>query len=633
MLASFKQSGARSLQVFSVSLLLWVCVLAACGGKKELTFVGAPPDMTGDGGGGTVVSASCGNRVVDKGEGCDDGDRADGDGCDGACAVEEGWTCSGKPSTCVKCGNSKVETGEDCDDGNLDDGDGCNKECKVEGSCEGPIPIVLKADKDGLVGTVTSMTSKGEAGQVPAADCGGAMVGAGSDRVFEIDLPNAADVDVSVGSNFDAVVRLTTTPCDLATEVPGGCIDNGAVAEEETAHIDNVPAGKYYIVVDGKNAQQAGSFSVNVEARCPLDSLKIARVMVTEPFRTVVLNTNQSCAIDLSRVGVYAQPEAADGPKTLPAVSLEPLKRRVLTSESPPPNGTTYQGNIPYDSDAYAGAFYLCRGECDTTKGTNVFDAVRWAGDNGKPKTAPLSAAHFDALLPALADRAKMSFFRVTKQGAAPNFLADDFVGAYFAETFEDGTLSGWDPPVALFYTPKFDVPVDGTVGDFSLELTGGNATAGVWNGPIALFRDNTGAPTTVQPTYVSLRVRSADKTLSLGWAYFGNDTKKTGVDNSEAAGFGSFFRPNGTFGIGSADVVTFGPAYQVGTWYLIEYQNITYPTTGVGGAVGTVSLNGKKVGDNMPMHLRAVDGGIAQISLRNLGLKSSAWYDQIIVR
>jgi cysteine-rich repeat protein len=631
MFGSFTDSGARRLQVLSLALLL-----AACGGKKELTFVGAPPDDVtgGDGGGGTVVSASCGNRVVDKGEGCDDGDRADGDGCDGACAVEEGWTCSGKPSTCVKCGNSKVETGEDCDDGNLDDGDGCNKECKVEGSCEGPIPIELKADKDGFVGTVTSMTSKGEAGQVPAADCGGAMVGAGSDRVFEVDLPIAADIDVRVGSNFDAIVRLTTTPCDLATAVlGGGCIDNGAVAEEEAAHIDNAPPGKYYIVVDGKTAQQAGSFSVNVEARCPLDSLKIARVITTVPFRTVVLNTNQKCAIDLSRVGVYGQPEAADGPKTLPAVSLDPLKRRVLTSQSPPPNGTTYQGNIPYDSDNYAGAFYLCRGQCDTAKGTNVFDAVRWSGDTGKPKTPPLSAVHFDALVPALADRTKMSFFRVTKQGAAPNFLADDFVGAYFAETFEDGTLSGWEPPVALFYTPKFDMPVDDTIGDFSLQLDGGNATAGVWNGPIALFRDNDGTPTTIQPTSVSLRVRSADKTLSLGWAFFGNDSKKTGVDNSEAAGFGSFFRPNGTFGIGSADVVNFGPAYVVETWYLLEYRVITYPTSGVGGAVGGVFLNGKSIGSNMPLHLRAADGGISQISLRNIGLKSSSWFDQIIVR
>ncbi len=627
MLASSKQSGALRLQVLSLALFL-----AACGGKKELIFAGAPPSMS-DGGASTVVSASCGNRKVDAGEGCDDGDRADGDGCDGTCQVEDGWTCTGQPSACVKCGNGAVEAGEDCDDGNLDDGDGCNKECKVEGSCAGPIPIVLKADKDGLIGTVTSLTSKGEMGQVPTADCGGTMVGGGSDRIFEVDLPSAADVDVRVGSNFDAVVRVTTSPCDLTTELPAGCIDKGAVAEEEVAHVDNLPAGKYYIVVDGKTAQQAGSFSVNVEARCPLDGLKIQRVFVTEPFRTVVLNTNQKCAIDLSRVGVYGQPEAADGPKTLPALSLDPLKRRLLTSESPPPNGTTYQGNIPYDADGYAGSFYLCRGQCDTTKGSNVFDAVRWSGDNGKPKNAPLSAVKFDGPLPALADRTTMSFFRVAQDGAAPNFLAADFVGAYFVETFEDGTLSGWEPPVALFYKPQFDPPAAGTIGAFSLELTGGNATAGVWNGPIALFRDNTGAPTTIRPTYVSLRVRSADKTLSLGWAFFGNDSKKTGVDNAEASGFGSFFRPNGTFGIGSADVVNFGPSYQVETWYSIEYDGITYPTSGVGGAAATVSLNGKKLGDNMPLHLRAADGGISQISLRNIGLKSSAWYDQIIVR
>ncbi|HTL34569.1 MAG TPA: EGF domain-containing protein, partial [Kofleriaceae bacterium] len=32
--------------------------------------------------------------------GCDDGNTANGDGCDSFCRVEQGWTCSGEPSTC-----------------------------------------------------------------------------------------------------------------------------------------------------------------------------------------------------------------------------------------------------------------------------------------------------------------------------------------------------------------------------------------------------------------------------------------------------------------------------------------------------------------------------------------------------
>ena len=606
--------------------------LISCGGKLDIEFVGAPDEPGA--GGDAPVSASCGNRAVDDGEDCDDGDRADGDGCDGACKVEAGWTCTGEPSACVKCGNGEVEAGEDCDDGNEDDGDGCNKECKVEGSCAGPIPITLKADKDGLVGTVTSMTSKGDASQVPAADCGGAMVGGGADRVFEFELPGPADIDVRVGSNFDAVVRLTTTPCDLETAVGVGCIDDGAVGDEESAHIDGAAAGKYYVVVDGKTAQQAGSFSVNVEARCPLDGLKIDRVILGEPFRTVLLNTNQTCSIDLSRVGVYGQPEAADGPQTLPAVTLEALKRRVLTSESPPPNGTTYQGNIPYETDGFAGAFYLCRGECDTAKGTNVFDAVRWNGESGKPKTAPLSAVSFDANVAALTDRTKMSYFRLTREGTAPSFTADDFIGAYFVETFEDASLLGWEAPVSIFYKTKFD-PVEGTIGAFSLELDGGNENAQSWNGPKFTFKDTAGMPTPIQPTYVSLRVRSADVTLPLGWAYFGNDSIATKKADAEMFGFGSDFHTNMTLGIGTLGPAVFAPSARANTWYLIEYQGITYPTTGEGGAVAEVSVNGKSLLGGLPMlHLRAVDGGLTQISLRNTTPKTgSSWYDQIIVR
>ncbi len=45
----------------------------------------------------------CGDGSVDVGnsEGCDDGDNASGDGCDNACEVEFGFTCSGQPSVCT----------------------------------------------------------------------------------------------------------------------------------------------------------------------------------------------------------------------------------------------------------------------------------------------------------------------------------------------------------------------------------------------------------------------------------------------------------------------------------------------------------------------------------------------------
>ncbi len=614
-MTSWLTSLTRSAAVSVVSVSLAVA-LAACGGKKELTFVGAP-DGLGDGGAGNMVAANCGNRVVDGSEDCDDGARADGDGCDGSCKLEEGWTCTGAPSSCVKCGNDKLEEGEQCDDGNLEKGDGCNAECKIEGSCETPLPILLEVDKDGLVGTASATTAESEAGQVAAAACGAAKAGGGADRIFEFELPGAADVDIKVGASFDAIVRVTSTACDLKTELAvGGCVDGAAVAGEENAHFDDLPAGKYYVVVDGKTPKAAGDFSVTVEARCPLSGVKIDRVILAEPFRTSLFNSNQNCAVDLSRVGLYAQPEAADVPKTLPAISLEPLKRRVLTSESPPPAATTYQGNIRFDLEGYAGALYLCRGACDTANGSNVTDAVRWEGGSGALSVDAPTSVKLEKDAPALTDRLTMSYYRVLSDSVYPNFSGDDFSAAYWVETFDDGSLSGWDPPTALFYKPKFE-SVTGTTGAFSLALIGGNPAMAVWNGPNHVFKDNTGADATLTPTYVSLRVRASDKTVSHGWAFFGSSS-------NESSGFGSFFRDGGSLSFG-APMPTIATPYAVDTWYLIEYKNFT--TLG-GVTTVDVYVDGKARTPALPVP----KASITQVSLRNLG-DTTSWVDQIIVR
>ena len=58
-----------------------------------------------------------------SGEGCHDGNVADGEGCQVSCQLEI-------------CGNGilQVGNGEECDDGNVADGDGCDAICQVE-SC------------------------------------------------------------------------------------------------------------------------------------------------------------------------------------------------------------------------------------------------------------------------------------------------------------------------------------------------------------------------------------------------------------------------------------------------------------------------------------------------------------------
>ncbi|WP_293247370.1 DUF4215 domain-containing protein [Nannocystis sp.] len=58
----------------------------------------------------------CGDGDLGPGEACDDGDTRAGDGCSAGCQLE-------------LCGDGMVDPGEACDDGNLVAGDGCEADC------------------------------------------------------------------------------------------------------------------------------------------------------------------------------------------------------------------------------------------------------------------------------------------------------------------------------------------------------------------------------------------------------------------------------------------------------------------------------------------------------------------------
>jgi len=75
--------------------------------------------------GGVPPAPVCGNGVLEDGEGCDDGNVVNHDGCSAVCQVEV-----------PVCGNGIVETGEECDDGNTTSGDGCSSACV----CDCPHP-------------------------------------------------------------------------------------------------------------------------------------------------------------------------------------------------------------------------------------------------------------------------------------------------------------------------------------------------------------------------------------------------------------------------------------------------------------------------------------------------------------
>jgi len=109
-------------------------------GAKGSWALNVNDDATGDNGTLTawrlslcVAPTSCGDGLLDMGEACDDGDSTLGDGCNGTCEVEAGFTCAGEPSVCAGiCGDGMVVAGEGCDDGDLNAGDGCSATCVVE---------------------------------------------------------------------------------------------------------------------------------------------------------------------------------------------------------------------------------------------------------------------------------------------------------------------------------------------------------------------------------------------------------------------------------------------------------------------------------------------------------------------
>jgi cysteine-rich repeat protein len=105
-------------------------------------------------------AAICGNRIVEEGEECDDGNPRRGV-CDENCQLIDQPVCGdgekegdeecddgnlengdGCSSRCVdelneSCGNREMDRGEQCDDGNRENGDGCDDRCQAEGEACG----------------------------------------------------------------------------------------------------------------------------------------------------------------------------------------------------------------------------------------------------------------------------------------------------------------------------------------------------------------------------------------------------------------------------------------------------------------------------------------------------------------
>lgn len=104
--------------------------LSACGGAEQLAACSAA-EIEGACFDGVCLPLGCGNRIVEPGEACDDGNLVSGDGCRTDCLSNE------------TCGNGTVDLGEICDDGNLLSRDDCDSRCLRETVRTRIVPLSL----------------------------------------------------------------------------------------------------------------------------------------------------------------------------------------------------------------------------------------------------------------------------------------------------------------------------------------------------------------------------------------------------------------------------------------------------------------------------------------------------------
>lgn len=170
------------------------------------------------------------------------------------------------------CGNKKVDTGEDCDDGNTASGDGCSALCAFESGgpgdlCDGaPFDLVREGTSTLYKGHVLGSTAK--LFNHYAASCGG---GSGADAVYVLTPPMTGRAVARVSAGFDALLSVRTScndpktelACNSVTTSTGG--DAGATAKTELAF--PVFAGKpTYLFVDGYGGAK-GDFVLDLDVQ------------------------------------------------------------------------------------------------------------------------------------------------------------------------------------------------------------------------------------------------------------------------------------------------------------------------------------------------------------------------------
>ncbi len=290
----------RSVALFGASLL--VTLATACGddggnnngscGDGHTTGAEQCDDgntTNGDGCSSTCKNESSGPRCGDSNvdvatEQCDDGNTTAGDGCSATCQNENAGMC----------GNGAINGSEACDDGNTANSDGCSSTCVVESgytctgtpsvctmgggmaTCSTPKAITFMAMGTDMVGNGTGNTTTATSGQA-AGPCDGDTAGAGPDATWTFTTTGPKDVVILLNdtTTFDGGIRLTSVACNISTEIvdilgaDDGCSDSQIAGGTEALGYINLPAGTYFLTVDGYQATDLGMYDFTVTLSPP----------------------------------------------------------------------------------------------------------------------------------------------------------------------------------------------------------------------------------------------------------------------------------------------------------------------------------------------------------------------------
>ncbi len=188
MVTGTEQCDGGDLDGASCQSLGFVSGALGCTGNCSFDTTSCVAPVCGDG----VISASIGEQ-------CDDNNAGSGDGCNAACQVENGWICTGEPSSCTpSCGNGTWDPGEECDTSDLHGGT-----CQAEGFAGGTLACTAGCtyDTSGCLASVCPNGVREGSEECDGSDFGGQTCASYGFVAGSLSCTGSCTIDTSGCSN------------------------------------------------------------------------------------------------------------------------------------------------------------------------------------------------------------------------------------------------------------------------------------------------------------------------------------------------------------------------------------------------------------------------------------------------